>query len=471
MLNTVFKKLMATYFGIIIGSFLLLGLLFSQLLGNYFFDRHEKLLLEEGAKINDLVIDYMNHYITKERLDLELQSVERFLNTRIWILDKRGYIYGVSSNEKEWIGKQITAKEMVDVLKGRIIVKKGTFQETWQTPMLTVGMPILVNGQVENAIIMHSPLYEITNTIQEVHKIIWATMAISFIISAIVIYFLSKKLSQPLQSMDQAAKKLALGDFSQRVDVYTEDEIGRVTHTFNNMAEQLEKMEENRRSFISAVAHELRSPLTLIKGFVQGIVDGTVEADDQSRYLQIILKETTRLGKLISNLLDVQRMESNAYPIHPEHFDINELIRRTLLKYEEEIERRKIEMNLDFRQDTLIVLADRDGIEQVLSNLIENAMKFVDEGGSIGIRVQEKSDKAWIDIKDNGIGISKEEQQVIWNKFYKVDKARNRNKEGTGLGLHIAKQIIERHGEQIQVESELGKGTVFRFSLSLSDKQ
>ncbi|MDF2548006.1 MAG: hypothetical protein K0R93_2904 [Anaerosolibacter sp.] len=471
MLNTVFKKLMATYFGIIIGSFLLLGLLFSQLLGNYFFDRHEKLLLEEGAKINDLVIDYMNHYITKERLDLELQSVERFLNTRIWILDKRGYIYGVSSNEKEWIGKQITAKEMVDVLKGRIIVKKGTFQGTWQTPMLTVGMPILVNGQVENAIIMHSPLYEITNTIQEVHKIIWATMGISFIISAIVIYFLSKKLSQPLQSMDQAAKKLALGDFSQRVDVYTEDEIGRVTHTFNNMAEQLEKMEENRRNFISAVAHELRSPLTLMKGFVQGIVDGTVEADDQPKYLQIILKETTRLGKLISNLLDVQRMESNAYPIHPEHFDINELIRRTLLKYEEEIERRKIEMNLDFRQDTLIVLADRDGIEQVLSNLIENAMKFVDEGGSIGIRVQEKSDKAWIDIKDNGIGISKEEQQVIWNKFYKVDKARNRNKEGTGLGLHIAKQIIERHGEQIQVESELGKGTIFRFSLTLSEKQ
>jgi signal transduction histidine kinase len=462
---------MATYFGIIIGSFLLLGLLFSQLLGNYFFDRHEKLLLEEGAKINDLVIDYMNHYITKERLDLELQSVERFLNTRIWILDKRGYIYGVSSNEKEWIGKQITAKEMVDVLKGRIIVKKGTFQGTWQTPMLTVGMPILVNGQVENAIIMHSPLYEITNTIQEVHKIIWATMGISFIISAIVIYFLSKKLSQPLQSMDQAAKKLALGDFSQRVDVYTEDEIGRVTHTFNNMAEQLEKMEENRRNFISAVAHELRSPLTLMKGFVQGIVDGTVEADDQPKYLQIILKETTRLGKLISNLLDVQRMESNAYPIHPEHFDINELIRRTLLKYEEEIERRKIEMNLDFRQDTLIVLADRDGIEQVLSNLIENAMKFVDEGGSIGIRVQEKSDKAWIDIKDNGIGISKEEQQVIWNKFYKVDKARNRNKEGTGLGLHIAKQIIERHGEQIQVESELGKGTIFRFSLTLSEKQ
>jgi signal transduction histidine kinase len=462
---------MATYFGIIIVSFLLLGLLFSQLLGNYFFDRHEKLLLQEGAKINELVIDYLNHYITKERLDLELQSVERFLNTRIWILDKRGYIYGVSSNEKEWIGKQITAKEMVDVLKGSIIVKKGTFQGMWQTPMLTVGMPILVNGRVENAIIMHSPLYEITNTIQEVHKIIWVTMTISFVISAVVIFFLSKKLSQPLQSMDQAAQKLALGDFSQRVDVYTEDEIGRVTQTFNNMAEQLEKMEENRRSFISAVAHELRSPLTLIKGFVQGIVDGTVETDDQSKYLQIILKETTRLGKLISNLLDVQRMEAKAYPIHPEHFDIHELIRRTLLKYEEEIERRKIEMHLDLKQDTLTVLADRDGIEQVLSNLIENAMKFVDEGGAIGIGVQEKGNKVWIAIKDNGIGISKEEQPLIWNKFYKVDKARNRNKEGTGLGLHITKQIVERHGEQIQVESELGKGTVFRFSLSVSDKQ
>ncbi|MBB6216741.1 signal transduction histidine kinase [Anaerosolibacter carboniphilus] len=470
MLDTVFKKLMVTYFGIIIVSFLLLGLLFSQLLGNYFFDQHEELLLEEGEKINDLVIDYLNHYITKERLDLELQSVERFLDTRIWILDKRGYIYGVSSNEKEWIGKQITAKEMVDVLKGRIIVKKGTFQGTWQTPMLTVGMPILVNGQVENAIIMHSPLYVINNTIQEVHKIIWVTMAISFIISSVVIYILSKKLSQPLQSMDQAARKLALGDFSQRVAVYTEDEIGRVTQTFNDMAAQLERMEENRRSFISAVAHELRSPLTLIKGFVQGIVDGTVEENEQSKYLQIILKETTRLGKLITNLLDLQRMESNAYPIHPERFDICELIRRTLLKYEEEIERRRIKMKLDFEKDALAVMADRDGIEQVLANLIENALKFVDEDGKIGIGIQEKENKAWIAVKDNGIGISKEEQQVIWEKFYKVDKARNRNKEGTGLGLHIAKQIVERHGEQIQVESELGKGTIFQFSLIIADQ-
>lgn len=470
MFNTVFKKLMATYFAIIAVSFLLLGLLFSQLLGNYFFDRHERLLLEEGNKINDLVIDYLNGYITKERLDLELQSIERFLDTRIWILDKRGFIYGVSSNEKEWIGKQITTGEMLEILKGRIIVKKGTFQEIWQIPMVTVGMPIFIHGRVENAIIMHAPLYEITNTIQEVHKIIWTTMAISLGISLGIIYILSKRLSAPLQSMDQAARKLAQGDFSQRVAVYTDDEIGRVTRTFNYMAEQLEKMEENRRGFISAVAHELRSPLTLIQGFIQGIADGTVEEQDRPRYLQIILRETARLSKLISNLLDLQRMESNAYPIQPEIFDANELICRTLIKYEEEINKKEIAIQLAFERESLLVKADRDGVEQVLSNLIENAMKFVGEAGKIEIETKEQGNKAWIVVKDNGIGIAKEEQQAIWEKFYKVDKARDRNKEGTGLGLYIVKQIIERHGERIEMESEPGKGTLFRFSLTLSSK-
>ena len=465
MINTVFKKLMMTYLLIMVVSFLTLGLLFSQLLGNYFFDRQEILLLEEGSKINQLVIDYLNGYISKERLDLELQAVERFLNTRIWILDKRGYIYGVSSEEKKWIGKQITAKEMLGILKGEVIVKKGSFEGDWEAPMVTVGMPIFINGKVENAIIMHAPLYEITNTIQAVHQIIWKAMAISFLISLLINYMLSKRLSAPLKAMGEAAERLAEGDFSQRVTFHTEDEIGRVTKTFNVMAEKLERLEENRKNFISAVAHELRSPLTLIKGFVQGIMDGTVEPREHEKYMHLILKETTRMNKLIRNLLDLQRMESKEYPIHPEIFDIHELIRRTLFKYEEEMEKRELHIRLLFCQESKRVIADRDGVEQVLSNLIENAMKFVKDQGMIQVQTEQRGEKLWVQVKDNGIGIAKEEQQAIWEKFYKVDRARDRNKEGTGLGLYIIKQIIEKHGEEIYVESELGEGAAFTFSL------
>jgi len=471
MLNTVFKKLITTYLVITAVTFLILVLLFSQLLGNYYFNRHEQLLLEEGRKINELVIDYLNGYITRDRMNLELQSLERFMNTRIWVLDKRGVIYGVSSNEKEWIGKQITTKELLDVLKGQVIVKKGIYEEGGKTPMITVGMPIFVNGRVDNAIIMHSPLYEVTNAISEVHGIIWKAMGVSLIISIFILYIVCKKLSSPLRAMGIAAERLAEGDFSQRVEVYTEDEIGSVTKTFNYMAERLETIEENRRSFISAVAHELRSPLTLIRGFVQGIVDGTVAKEEQEKYLSIILKETVRLNKLITNLLDLQRMESNNYPIYPQSFDINELIRRALIKYEEEIEKRAVRVNLLLPEGKIFVWADRDAVEQVLINLLDNAMKFMGQTGLLELETKLVDDKVWIRIQDNGIGISEEEQKAIWDKFYKADKSRDRNKEGTGLGLHVVKKIIDRHGEEIKVESEKDKGTAFIFSLSIWDEE
>lgn len=473
MFNTVFKKLLSTYFIIIVITFLILGLLFSQLFSNYYFDRYERRLLEEGDKINDLVIDYLNGYINRERLNLELQSVERFLNTRIWVIDQRGIIYGVSSEEKKWIGKQITTKDILRVLEGQIIVKKGIYEEVGKTPMVTVGMPILINGRVDNAIIMHAPLYEITKAIQEVHRIIWTAMAISFMISFIILYMVSKKVAAPIREMGQVAQRIADGDFSQRVKVYTkaEDEIVKVTKTFNGMADRLEKIEENRRSFIAAVAHELRSPLTLIKGFVQGMVDGTVEKEDQDKYLNIILRETKRLTQLIANLLDLQKMESDQYPIYPQKFGINELIIRTLIKYEEEIEKKGVQVNLHLTQDEMMVWADKDAYEQVIINLLENAMKFMKEKGNLQITSEYKNNKVWVKIQDNGIGIGKEEQPLIWDRFYKADKSRDRNQEGTGLGLYIVKKIIERHKEEIKVESTLGVGTTFIFSLSPYQKK
>ncbi|SHI74199.1 Signal transduction histidine kinase [Geosporobacter subterraneus DSM 17957] len=469
MLNSVFKKLMAAYVAIMIISFLILGLLFSQLTGSYFFQRHESLLLEEGNKLNDMVIAHLNGRISAERLNLELQAVERFLNTRIWVLDRRGMIYGVSSNEKQWIGRQITEKEMLQVLQGSVIVKKGVFDAEWKVPMLTVGMPIIINGRVENALIMHSPLYEITDAIQGVHRIIWIAMGISFLVSTLIIYFVSKRMASPLRAMGVAAERLAAGDFTQRITIDTEDEIGQVTRTFNGMAEKLEAIEENRRSFIAAVAHELRSPLTLIKGFVEGILDGTVEEKDQRKYLQVISKEAGRLNKLTANLLDLQKMESDQYPIRIQVFDINELIRRTLLKYDEEIERRNLEISLGLEGEKLMVTADRDAMEQVLTNLIDNAMKFVENRGAIELTSKAHMQRAWITVRDNGMGIPREEQPSIWERFYKVDKSRNRNKEGTGLGLYIVKKIIDRHGEQIRVESEVGKGTAFTFTLPLAE--
>ena len=252
--------------------------------------------------------------------------------------------------------------------------------------------------------------------------------------------------------------------------VLTEDEIGSTAKAFNYMAERLEAIEENRKSFISAVAHELRSPLTLIRGFIQGIVDGTVALEDQNKYLHIILKETERLNKLIANLLDIQRMESDAYPFYPQSFDMNELIRRTLIKYEEEIDKKSVRVHLKLLDQKVFVWADRDAMEQVLNNLLENAMKFMDIEGKLEVDVKIQENKAIVQIKDQGMGISEEEQKYIWDRFYKVDKSRDRKQSGTGLGLYIVKKIIDRHGEEIWIESIVGEGTAFNFSIALDEK-
>ncbi|PAB59958.1 sensor histidine kinase [Anaeromicrobium sediminis] len=464
--NTVFKKLLYFYFVIILLSFLILGIAFSQLFSSYYFNRQEKVLLNEGKKINYLVIDYLNNDITNERLKLELQAVEKFLNTRIWIINKQGIIYGVSGDDEEWIGKQITATEMLQVLEGKIITKKGMYHENETVPLLTVGMPIYINGEVSNAIIMHTPLYEVTNVIGEVHKMVIISMSITFVGAFILLWIVSKKISYPLKRLVIGAEKISYGDFSYRIEIEEEGEVGKVIDTFNKMTEKLGEIEKNRKSFISAVAHELRSPLTLIKGFAQGMVDGTIEERDHPKYLDIILRETRRLNALITNLLDIQRMESGKYPINKSEFNMNELISRTLIRYEEEIEKNNIEVQLDL-EDNIYVCADKDSIQQVLINLVDNAIKFMKEDPVLTIKTKKKGNKCKVIIRDNGIGISKENIQNIWEEFYKEDKSRNRNKKGTGLGLHIVKKIIDIHNEKIEIKSEVGVGTYFVFYLQL----
>ena len=291
------------------------------------------------------------------------------------------------------------------------------------------------------------------------------SLFVAFIIGFILIFFISQRFSRPLKKINKAAKTIANGNFGNRVLVKSNDEIGELAQTFNIMAQSLEKIEEMRRSFVANVSHELRTPMTTISGFIEGILDGTIPAEQRYKYLNIALKEARRMSRLVTDLLDLAKIESGENELQMSEFDINELIRVVAIKFEKRIIEKNMHMNINFEGQQCFVIADPDSIERVITNLIDNAVKFSDFGGIIDITIESPNEKVNVSIKDNGVGIEPEELKNIWDRFYKIDKSRSEDKLGTGLGLSIVKNIINKHNEEIWVKSEVGIYTEFTFTL------
>ena len=281
-------------------------------------------------------------------------------------------------------------------------------------------------------------------------------------------FFLTRRLTKPLTAMEQAASALAQGDFTARApEDNTSREIRSLAAAFNRMAGQLDGMEQSRRDFVANVSHELRSPVTSIQGFAQGILDGTVKEEDRAKYLSVIVDETHRLSRLIANLLNLSRMENDQVALALSDFDVNELVRRVLIARISAIEEKNLEIEPDFEAETCPVRADREQIQQVILNLLDNAVKYTPEGGKIRIATVTRGDTVYLTVRDNGIGILPEDAEHIFDRFYKADKAHTVGK-GTGLGLAICKIIMEKHGQSIRLVSGQG-GCEFEITLKKSE--
>ena len=284
-----------------------------------------------------------------------------------------------------------------------------------------------------------------------------------FLLVAVSAFFMTRHFTRPLTAMADIASEFAKGDFSKRAEKTGSSEITRLAVSFNHMADQLTTMEQSRRDFLANVSHELRSPITSIQGFAQGMLDGTVREEERSRCLTIIVDETRRLNKLIASLLNLSRMENDQVSLALSDFDINELIRRTIISRINAMEEKELEVEPRFESDSCYVLADQEQIQQVLINLIDNAIKYTPNGGQIYITTHAEGDLVHVHVKDNGIGISDQDAPHIFDRFYKADKSHTVGK-GTGLGLSICKLIMEKHGQQIRLVSGQN-GSHFEFTL------
>lgn len=298
---------------------------------------------------------------------------------------------------------------------------------------------------------------------------IFRNILISMLVTAcIIVLFVAGRMTSRLRRMKDAAQLIAKGRFDVRLDVRPKDEIGELAESLNLMSEELGGLDRMRREFLANVSHDLRSPLTSIGGYVEAMIDGAVPEDKQGKYLMLIREQTQRMNRLVGDLLDMARLEAGRVAISPVPYNLTEWVRRLLAGLDPEFMKRSLRFELTGDPEDVWVVADPDRIDQVLSNLLLNAIQFSPNGKKVEVSIGCRDNKALISVRDEGVGIAKEHLERIWQRFYKSDKARSAH-AGSGLGLSIVKHVLDLHGASIQVESRQGEGSRFSFDLPLAE--
>ncbi len=495
MFKTIFSKLVAIFIAILIIAFTVAGGALNYFLYNYL-SKQKADMLEASCDDIDVIfrnyLEIQGNLLAERLLNNSLDAYRANAASYIWIVTTDGYIVksrpqmdALFDKDENGLLRLPDPRQYEKVLEnpGVPVNEVGDFygffkravfgryqNESWLTVEKSYKYNDANNNEVLVAIYMHTPVPEVQRTRDAVFQCFLISVAVAVFISVILIYIFSLKFSKPLKQIKNAAKVISGGEFSKRLNIKGDDEIGELARTFNNMAAALQNLEEMRRGFIANVSHELRTPMTSIRGFIQGILDGTIPEEKQSYYLTVVSEETNRLNRLVNNLLDLARMEAGEVKMTFKPFDINELVRRSVIKLETLLLEKNIMVEADFEEEVMRVNADVDAIERVVYNLLHNAIKFTPEDGRITISVKAQKDKVQVSVEDTGSGIESSELDMIWERFYKSDKSRSRDKTGTGLGLAIVKNIINEHGQDIWVESEQGKGTKFTFTLARSEK-
>ena len=464
-----FTKMMVTYSLIISIGFIITATILSFWFQGYYNDQKRSQLLGQGQFIQDVALEYLSQKVTMDVIQKRLQLLGGNSKSDILLITAYGAVAAVSNNQYEnLIGKQIVTDDMVELRKGKdqvIEVKDDRYKDIFKESSYIFLMPNYGEDGFEGAIMMSTPIKYMKEPLDKVYSIIWFSVFIAITGSFFILYYFSQKIIiKPLLEINNAVSKISQGEVGKRVDIHSKDEIGELAKAFNTMAESLEQVDRNRQRFISNVSHELRSPITSIKGFIGGILDGVIPKEKQNYYLSITNDEIQRLTRLVNDLLDLTAIESGQLSLYVNVIDINEVIRLCVTKFGIQVDSKRINVDVVFEGNSLYVFADRDRIIQVITNLIDNAIKYVSEGGKIKITTKTKGTKAYISVYNNGPTISSEDLKHIWDRFYKADKSRT-SKSSTGLGLPIVRSILSQHGEDIWVENREGDGVNFIFTL------
>ena len=455
--------------GMVMLTLFLLGASFFSLSYNYARQQKSDELESKAKMVAQITASYMDSCPDQQQQDL--RQLATFAATvsdvDFLICDIDGHVR--LSTDATMEGKVVTMpKELTQKVKNKEHCSQwSTLQGLYTSKRMVVGTPAYGKGGV-----MCGMAFAVSTS--DSLFSMWHGFAGLFFMTAFVVLMISFMASsvtamrqvQPIREMVQATRRYADGYFDVRMkDCDRGDEMGELAASFNNMAESLQQTERQRREFIANISHELKTPMTTIAGYTDGILDGTIPKENERKYLEIISQESRRLSRLVRRMLDVSQLQAIDPLKDGNHFDICESMRRVLISMEKKITDRNLDVDADIPEEPILVLGDNDMITQVIYNLLENTTKFAQPGSTLYLGVTTIDGKARVTVRNVGETIPAEELPLLFERFHKSDKSRSEDKDGVGLGLYIVKTILEQHREKINVTSENGI-TTFSFSLT-----
>lgn len=466
MQKSIFRRYLSITMMIVILSFAMLGSVMMIFFSRYWRSEKKELLTQNAASISGIAAGFLQRQDSMPGGVMQgfLESFSSSIDADIYITDLEGTIllgqYS-GSGLKEAAAVPI---EAVQAAAGGRYEGAGDFG-LYDGRYFIIGVPLTAgeNGACVGAVFAATSVQSVREYQWELFKIFLVASAAALLVTFCLVGVFAYRQVKPLRQLSAAARSFGAGDFSVRVPVTSADELGQLAASFNNMANSLSISEGTRRSFIANVSHELKTPMTTIAGFIDGILDGTIPETEREKYLGIVSLEVKRLSRLVRSMLDLSRIDNGEMKLNPVKFDITDTIVTTLLTFEQSIDERNIEIRGLEDAVPQTVYGDPDLLHQVVYNLVENAVKFTNPGGYIRVQVTDGIDRTTVAIENSGQGIPPEELPRIFERFYKTDKSRSRDKNGMGLGLYIVKMILKLHGGDISVTSAAGEFCRFTF--------
>ncbi|MDD2972717.1 MAG: HAMP domain-containing sensor histidine kinase [Lachnospiraceae bacterium] len=427
-------------------------------------EKADTLYKEATLIANTYASDLYNSQASIDVVQRQLNSLDTYLGASIWIINPSGRII-LDTRTPLNIDNPVLVENFDPTITEGSYYTVGTFFNMFQEETLSVFAPIATNYEVKGYVVIHVSMNSIRKSCDGLLNISYIMLIILFLLSLMILIFFTEIVYIPLRRITVATEQFAAGNMQYDLQVDSGDEIGYLAASLSYMASEIARGEENQRKMVANVSHDFRSPLTSIKGYLEAMIDGTIPPEMHEKYMNVLLNETDRLTKLTNSLLTLNNLNTSGMILERTNFDINQVIKNTAASFEGTCVKKTIAIELILTGEIMIINADLLKIQQVLYNILDNAIKFSPKDSVIKIETTEKHSKIFVSIKDNGIGIPKDSLKLIWDRFYKTDLSRGKDKKGTGLGLSITKEIIHAHGENINVISTEGVGSEFIFSL------
>ena len=473
-MKTTFGRTFSTAATILLLALLLLGASFQALVKDYLTESTMADLRQDAGVISNLAAAYsMEGSLTSQNFLLNLVVASQVSDADAVICDSRGMVVLCSDALLgcEHQGLVVNGDYLRKVLENGGDTAEGVIKGLYEESRYVVSAPIVdASGTTAAGIVIVSvPTAGVGAILNRIGRIYLFASLVVVLVAVVAMSFSARYQSLPLRHMAKVANAFGHGDLDARVRIaegYSE-EVEELALAFNNMASTLQKGEYQRREFVANVSHELKTPMTTISGYIDGILDGTIPREKAPYYLRIVSDETKRLSRLVRSMLDISRLQDQGIPEEKKiHFDLEECAGQVLITFEQKINAKKLEVDVDMPMHPVYTMAIQDSVTQVIYNLIDNAVKFCPEGGTLGLKIREGGGKAYVSVSNTGQTIPAEELPLVFDRFHKLDKSRSQNRDGWGLGLYIVKTIIDSHGENIRVTSRDGK-TEFTFTMPL----